>query len=480
MNEFLLFATPAITFMLTVVALVFLIDGLIDILTDAIYIAWRFYRRLVFKQEHRPLSENLLGPEKEQLAAILVPAWQEDAVIGQMLDNTVATLKYNNYVIFVGTYPNDQKTIDAVSEASARHPGKVALVILDHDGPTTKADCLNGILRYLHEVESRSGYRFEFLVLDDAEDLVPAYELKVMNHLIPRKDIVQIAVFPVKAKWWEFTAGHYMDEFAVLHLKDMRTREWMTGIVPSAGVGTAFSRRVIDLACALRGEAPFDREALTEDYELPLSLASHNVKEVFVNSGVKPDRRGAHLRKHSPAFIYANQVQAVRSVFPRTFTSAVRQKSRWVLGIGLQGWEHLGWRGSLWHRFMLFRDRRALIGNLANVLGYVLVLFTLALWGCLYAAFGVASFPNVVPEHSLLWYLIMANFFIMCFQLISRAVATYKIYGFMHAILSVPRAVWGNLINFEATVRALRIYFTAKRQGVTDIPWDKTSHEFPS
>ena len=74
----------------------------------------------------------------------------------------------------------------------------------------------------------------------------------------------------------------------------------------------------------------------------------------------------------------------------------------------------------------------------------------------------------------------MANFFIMCFQLISRAVATYKIYGFMHAILSVPRAIWGNLINFEATVRALRIYFTARRKGVTDIPWDKTSHEFPS
>ena len=479
MNEFITIATPAITAMLTVVAIIFLIDGLVDILTDTIYVAWRFYRRLVFKQEHRPLSENLLDPETEQLAAILVPAWQEDSVIGQMLDNTIKTLKYNNYVVFVGVYPNDAKTIEAVREATARHPGKIAPVILDHGGPTTKADCLNGILKYLHEFERRLGHRFEFLVLDDAEDLVPAYELKVMNHLIPRKDIVQIAVFPVKAKWWEFTAGHYMDEFAILHLKDMRTREWMTGIVPSAGVGTGFSRRVIDLACALRGDAPFDKNALTEDYELPLSLANHNVREIFVNSGVKPDRRNAGLPKHSSAFLYANQVQAVRSVFPRSFSAAVRQKSRWVLGIGLQGWEHLGWKGSLWHRFMLFRDRRVLIGNLANVLGYVLVLFTLSLWGCCYAAFGVATFPNVVPAGSLLWYLIMANFFIMCFQLLSRAIATFKIYGFVHAVLSVPRAIWGNIINFEATVRALRIYFTARRNGVSDIPWDKTSHEFP-
>ena len=58
-------------------------------------------------------------------------------------------------------------------------------------------------------------------LLDDAEDYLPPHELNVFNYFIPFRDVVQLPVFPMDAGWGEFTSGHYMDEFAQMHLKDM-------------------------------------------------------------------------------------------------------------------------------------------------------------------------------------------------------------------------------------------------------------------
>ena len=46
----------------------------------------------------------------------------------------------------------------------------------------------------------------------------------------------------------------------------------------------------------------------------------------------------------------------VREYFPDTFRTAYRQKARWTLGIGLQGWSQVGWEGSLATKYLLFRD----------------------------------------------------------------------------------------------------------------------------
>ena len=61
-----------------------------------------------------------------------------------------------------------------------------------------------------------------------------------------------------------------------------------------------------------------------------------------------------------------------------------------------------------------------------------------------------------------------------------RFSCTLKIYGLFQAFLSVPRAVWGNFINFLATARALLIFCRAVRKGGEPIPWEKTDHEFPA
>lgn len=52
----------------------------------------------------------------------MVPAWNETGVIGNMAELAATTLDYENYHIFVGTYPNDPDTQRDVDEVCARFP----------------------------------------------------------------------------------------------------------------------------------------------------------------------------------------------------------------------------------------------------------------------------------------------------------------------------------------------------------------------
>jgi adsorption protein B len=253
----------------------------------------------------------------------------------------------------------------------------------------------------------------------------------------------------------------------------MRPREWLTGAIPSAGVGAAFSRHALELAKQANDGKAFSENTLTEDYELPLHLTKLRAKEAFIEPGqaIKSedqDRRGAYPIEDEYPYI--------RSDFPSSLMAAVRQKSRWVLGISLQGWQHLGWSRKAMQSYMLWRDRKVLVGNLANFAGYLLVFFTIAIWFVRWGLLENADFPNVVPRDGLIWKLLIINLYIMAIQLAVRFACTFKIYGLVHAIISIPRAVWGNYINFLATTRALFLFFRARRKGGEPIPWEKTDH----
>ncbi len=475
LGEFLTDIVPWLTIMIAIVATVFIFSGIDDLLMDILYLVWRGYKKLVFQRKHKVLTrEDLLALDQKRIA-IMIPTWREAPVIRQTLDNAVKAISYDNYRIYVGVYPNDPETQQEVRAAQALHADRIVLVELDHDGPTTKADCLNTVIDHIYaEDVERGGEQTAMFVLDDAEDIIPRYGLRIFNYLVPRKDFVQLPVFPIKVPWWQFTAGHYMDEFAQLHVKDMRPREWLTGAIPSAGVGAAFSRKAMDLARKSNEGKAFAENTLTEDYELPLHLQRMRVREAFYEPGVPVRDREAEERHEYPL---EEEYPYIRSGFPATLKAAVRQKSRWVLGISLQGWQHLGWSPNMLQSYMLWRDRKVLIGNLANFLGYVLVLLTLGVWLVRWGLLGDTTFPNVIPPGSLVEKMLLVTVLIMFVQLIVRSVCTYAVYGAWQAVLSVPRAIWGNVINFFATTRAMALFFRSKRRGGEPIPWEKTEHE---
>src|SRR3546814_5780456 len=80
--------------------------------------------------------------------------------------------------------------------------------------------------------------------------------------------MVQLPVLPLADPQSRWIGGHYLDEFAESHGKDLVVREALGASVPSAGVGCAINRNMMDRIVAMNGGRPFDEASITEDYEL--------------------------------------------------------------------------------------------------------------------------------------------------------------------------------------------------------------------
>ena len=362
-----------------IVAVAFLISGIDDLFIDIFYWTRELYRKLVLRKRIRPVSEADLSGVPEKWAAIWIPAWHEHEVIDKMILNTLESLDYDNYDIFVGVYPNDEPTQHCVESVRERHR-QVHKIVCPNPGPTNKADCLNWVFQGMLLTEQEKGIRYEIVVMHDSEDIVHPLELKLFNWLIPRKDMVQIPVIPLEmpARYW--TAGTYLDEFAENHQKDLLVRERLTRVIPSAGVGTGMSRGLLDELAKTRKNQLFNISSLTEDYEFGFSLLPLHRRSILARYMVQRTQKVTRgFWRKQQQMEQRREPVAVREFFPDTFKQAVRQKSRWVLGISIQGWKNLGWQGGFWTRYMLYRDRKALFTNAINALGYSVLLYWLLL-----------------------------------------------------------------------------------------------------
>lgn len=456
--------------LIVVLVPVFLVSGLDDFFIDVFYGVRSLYRRIfVLRKADRLTVEDLRSPP-EKPVAVMVPAWDEAGVVASMLRNALRTLDYGDYHLFVGTYPNDPATEEEVDRLAAESD-RVQRVRVGHDGPTSKADCLNHLHAGVRRFEREHGVRFDVFAVFDAEDIVHPLSLRLFNFLIPRKDMVQLPVFPLEAGWRELTAGHYMDEFAENHQKDLVVREFLSGSVPSAGTGCAFSREVMDDLSDGREQGFFDASQLTEDYEVGLRLGEAGYQGVFVK------QRFPRAAEEGGGRV--GEWVATREYFPRTFRAAVRQKARWVLGIVFQGWERMGWRREPRLDYMLLRDRKSVVTSVANVLGYVVVAGVGGDWIVRrLAASSTGALPLIEPG-SWLWYGLLVVTFFLAWRVLARVYWVERVYGWRQALMAAPRLVWGNLINFAATLRAMRLYALHRVRG-EPLAWEATDHRFPS
>ncbi|GFK92579.1 hypothetical protein NNJEOMEG_00404 [Fundidesulfovibrio magnetotacticus] len=471
------YALLGLKLLLILLSLVFFVSGIDELFFDCVYLVRRIYRKLFILPKYEPLTEEKLLAVPEKLIAVMIPCWDESAVIRKMLTNTIRSVNYSNYYIFVGTYPNDQATQREV-ELARESFDNVQRIVCPKDGPTNKADCLNWVYEGIKVFEKDHGLTFEIFVMNDSEDIVHPLYLKLFNYLIPAKDMVQLPVFPLPGVWWNLTRGHYLDEFAENHSKDMTVREVLSRSVPSAGVGSAYSRRSLDTLAAETNHQLFNINSLTEDYDFGMRLGKHGFKQIFVRHAirrtVKKRRLFGGMRE-----VETREYVVIRELFPGTLSTAVRQKSRWVIGIALQGWASIGWQGGFWSCYMLARDRKSLLTNQVNMLGNMLVPVIGGFWLWKTLNPDGYRYPPLVVENTPLWTLLIINMFFLVWRMLWRAVYTARIYGPLQGLLSVPRLFWGNLINFFATLRAIRMYVRYLITGKI-IAWDKTAHVYPS
>lgn len=457
-------------------SIMLLISGIDDLFIDIIFWIRRIKRYFTIYSRRGYMSYTELYKPDEKPLAIMVPAWQETGVIGNMAQLAASTLDYENYHIFVGTYPNDPDTQKDVDEVCARFPN-VHKVVCARPGPTSKADCLNNVLDAILQFETSVNFKFSGFILHDAEDVLSPLELRLFNYLVDRKDLIQIPVYPFARKWTEFISQSYIEEFSELHGKDVPIREALAGQVPSAGVGTCFSRRAVTALLADGDGIAFDVQSLTEDYDIGFRLKEKGMEGIFARFSVVDDAALAAKRKLFQG-LQASNVICVREYFPDTLATAVRQKSRWIIGIVFQGYKTHGWTKNPMLNYFLWRDRKGLFSNFISFAAMLVLLQLVALW--LYQRYwpDAWQFLSIFSEVKWLVILLLVNLMLMINRIIQRMIFVTAYYGLGQGFLTVLRIPWGLLINFLANWRALRQVI--QEGDPRRVAWDKTTHEFPS
>lgn len=482
MNDSAYFITEywhLIEWLIGLTALVILVSSLDDVFIDTYYWIRQVWRRLVKRRRYPCLAIAKLRQPEEQHFAMMVPAWQEFDVIAKMIENTMATLEYRHFVVFIGTYQNDSATTIEADRMARRFP-QVRRVTVPHDGPTCKADCLNWIVQAIFLYEQEHGMQFAGMVMHDSEDVIHPLEFKLFNYLMPKKDLVQLPVLSLERDWHAFVAGTYMDDFAEWHSKDLVVRESLTGLVPSAGVASCYSRRALAALAEESGMQPFNTDTLTEDYDFSFRLRRLGMsRQIFVKFPIE-----YRVRRKCWFGLYEREVAvdsliATREYFPSTFRAAYRQRARWILGIAFQGWQEVGWRGSLSTKYLLLRDRKCLVTSFVAIFGYVLVLNVLALWAIRHLGVNFAMTPELIHPGTWVYGVVTANFFLFANRIAQRIYFVSRLYGIEQGLWAVPRMVVNNFINFAAAARAWHIYLEHLASG-KKIAWDKTAHSYPS
>ncbi len=428
------------------IAIWLLISGVDDLVVDVMFLA-RWWRQR--GATHTPVPLGLV----EKKIAIFVPLWKEHQVIAQMLDHNLRVIQYGNYEFFVGAYPNDDDTLSVMRDVASKKP-QVHLCICPHDGPTSKADCLNWILQHMLLHEQETGKEFDAIMLHDAEDVIHPESLRLVNRGLDDHAMVQIPVVPLATPARDWTHAVYCDEFAESQWKDLRARVYGGGFLPSCGVGTALSRECVSLLAEKYSNRVFDPECLTEDYEIGMRVHRLGLSQIFTS-------------------LEGARAVATREFFPQSIRGAVRQRTRWITGISLQSWERNGWGSNPGVWYWLWRDRKGLVGNPLSVLANLIFLYGLATW--VIAALSNTSWGLDGHVSQLAW--IAAIFQVE--RMATRGFCCAQIYGFGFAKWVPLRVFWANLLNTLATLSAIHRFFQA-RVRKQPLVWLKTEHAYPS
>ncbi len=437
-NELLLFAT-----------LGFLLGGFDDLLVDLVWVFLSVKQRIA---QSAPMHDPLADAEAQEpmrRIAVFVPAWQEEDVIGDMLRTALSRWDSAQFVIFVGCYQNDPATIAAaraVAHAQVRVPDTAV------QGPTTKAECLNRLYQAMTLEASTTGQAFDAVLLHDAEDLVHPKELWLFSRLIGRFGLIQLPVLPLPTQGSLWISGHYLDEFAQAHSRDLVVRGAVGASIPAAGVGCAIATPVLAALARRQNGRPFAEDSLTEDYELGLKLNAMGIPTAFVRWMMDG----------------TTDLIATRAHFPDKLGDAVRQKARWTAGIALAGWDRLGWSASWRDNWMRWRDRRALYAACVISSGYAALLLSVAL------GIGTGHFGGL-PK--LLTPLLEITGLLLIWRLTVRAFCVSRHYGWRAGLTSIPRTLISNIVAMLAARAAMMHYISFLRTGV--LAWQKTSHRSP-
>lgn len=405
-------------------------------------------------------------PEKK--IAILIANWHEDAVLERMVSGNIGNINYSNYEFLLGVYPNDTATLEAARRLERKFKN-VRVIVNTLDGPTSKGQMLNRMVYYIDNFNKFSpSNAYDLLIIQDAEDIIHKYALKLLNLRSLEYDFIQIPVFSLPVPVSKFTAGIYIDEFTESHTKNLLVRNSFKAGVPSAGVGTAVTRQLVTKLLELQDGHFLNENTLTEDYFLGLTCYDLKVKAHF--SCEYFESFNTKTNKHYKEFI------ATRELFPQQVKASIKQKTRWTLGICLQGLEFKRPRSSqFFGNYFLWRDRKGLFSAPAFLSSVLFTVYFLEVY------FITGRWPTLdhVPYEPLFMFFLWGNLFLSIFRIVQRVYLVNRIYNPQMAALVPVRWMLSNYINTMAMMNAIHQWLRSKVTGKA-LTWSKTDHIVPT
>jgi Glycosyltransferase like family 2 len=384
--------------------------------------------------------------------AVFVANWHEEEVLGKMVEGNLARIQIPEVSLFLGVYPNDTETLRVAKELELKYPTRVRVITNSLPGPTSKGQMLNEMFSQVFANDDCP----ELIVLHDSEDVIDPRTFPIYAAYAGDHDFIQVPVFSLTRAKGAHVASTYMDEFAERHTREMIVRNAVGAAIPSAGVGTCMSKRLIRHFLRTRGQVLMSG-AVTEDYILGVEAKREGFKSAF-------------------AAVSANMEEgldfvATREFFPKTLAASIKQKTRWVYGINFEAMHKLGWDGDPWDLYFFIRDRKGMITNFLPPISLLLLGLLLL---------GYINLDELPPE---LEPLLVASMWINLVALIARyfirAASCRQVYGRFDWIGVAKRWPLSLYINMVAVFRAWKTYIGESAFASRPIVWSKTTHELP-
>ena len=382
---------------------------------------------------------------------VFVANWQEENVLRQMVEGNLKRIPFQAVKMYIGVYPNDEGTKKIAFDLAEDYPDRVRVVVNTLDGPTSKGQLLNEMFKQVFTSDNPP----EMVIMHDSEDIIDPRTFEIYSALYQDYDFIQTPVFSLDSRHRSHTAATYMDEFAEKHTRELVVRNALGAMVPSAGVGTCLSKKLIHHFIKVRGTV-LDTSSVTEDYILG--------SEAF-RAGFKSYYASVTDPSHKQPII------ATYEYFPKDLWASCKQKTRWTYGINFEGTHIIGWNGNFWNVYFYARDRKGMIGNFLPIISLILML--------IYTLGGLHPFQVSPNTFTILWILLNMNFLFMILRYIVRVQSFKEIYGFYDPIGIAIRWPVAIFINMVACYRAWMIYLFQSRFATRPITWSKTAHEVP-
>jgi adsorption protein B len=232
----------------------------------------------------------------------------------------------------------------------------------------------------------------------------------------------------------------------------MIVRNALGAAIPSAGVGTCLTKRLIEHFVHARGNVLMTG-CVTEDYILGVEAKRAGFKAAF--AAVSADER------------QGRDFVATREFFPKSLAASIKQKTRWVYGINFEATRKLGWAGDAWDRYFFARDRKGIV---TNFLPPISLAFMVAI------LLGAADLPD---DQDLLSASVGLNMIFLVLRYMIRVRACHQVYGawdWLGVALRWPVALY---VNMAAVWRAWKTFVGESAFATRPIVWSKTVHEIP-